>query len=129
MSKLYNLPSTFLRNIEACHSLLCGRTCYSCNHWHSVCQSGMQFLLHQMRFNESWITKRCEEMSDDTKQSRFILIQSLNGTDIIIKFLLFIFLELLKSTSVLSLNFLLFFRWIVQFSLRLVIYFLLFFFL
>jgi hypothetical protein len=36
------------------------------------------------RLNESWITKRCAEMSDDTKQSRFIIIQNLNGTDIII---------------------------------------------
>ena len=61
------------------------------------------------RLNESWITKRCAEMSDDTKQSRFIIFQSLNGTDIIIKFLLFIVLELLKSTSVLSLNCLLIF--------------------
>ena len=62
---------------------------------------------------KSWITNRCEEMSDDINKSRFIIIRSLNGTDItldiIIKFLLFIFLELLKSTSVLSLNFLLIF--------------------
>ena len=63
------------------------------------------------RLKESWLTQRCEEMSDDTTESRFKIIQSRNSTDItldiIIKFLLFIFLELLKSTSVLSLNFLL----------------------
>ena len=65
------------------------------------------------RLKESWIIQRCEEMSDDTKESRFKIIQSINGTDIaldiIIKCLLFIFLQLLKSTSVLSLNFLLIF--------------------
>lgn len=65
------------------------------------------------RFKESWITQRCEEMSDDTKESRFKIIQNLSGTDItldiIIKFLLFNVLPLLKSTSVLSLNFLLIF--------------------
>jgi hypothetical protein len=26
------------------------------------------------RFKESWITQRCEEMSDDTKESRFKII-------------------------------------------------------
>ena len=45
------------------------------------------------RLIESWITTRCEEMSDDTKESRFKIIQSPNSTyitlDIIIKFLLF----------------------------------------
>ena len=44
---------------------------------------------------ESRVTRRCKDMSDDTKQSRFIIIQSLNGkeikVDITIKFLLFIF--------------------------------------
>ena len=55
------------------------------------------------RLKESWITQRWVVMSDDTKESRFKIIQNLNGTDItldiIIKFLLFIFLQLLKSTS------------------------------
>jgi hypothetical protein len=60
MSKLYNLPSTFLRNMEVCHSLLYGRSCYSFKHWHSVCQSGMQFLLHQMRFILCLIIKKDE---------------------------------------------------------------------
>ena len=49
------------------------------------------------------LKEACVVMSDDTKESRFKIIQNLNGTDItldiIIKFLLFIFLQLLKCTS------------------------------
>jgi len=55
--------------------------------------------------NALWRTKCCEEMSDETKQGRFIIIQSLNGKeitlDIVIKYLAILSLERMNCTLVL----------------------------